>query len=172
MAEQISELIVKYGLETVCIALLINFFTAVTKLPIKYFANKTKHGAQITRFIVFLPVIFGFAFSSLYAKFVAKDFAFGKEFLTLWLTSSSLSLTFYAVFEKLMPPKSGTTAEEAEAERQAIEKLENVLNKGQKNDDTNVNKADEAATEATDVAASEKIVLRGNKNENSETEEK
>ena len=103
--EQILEMITIYGLETVVIALLINIFTGLVKIPIKLLANKLKDYTKVTRFIVFLPIGFGFLLSFLYAKFMIGGFSFDREFITMWLTSSSLSLTFYAIFEKLFPSK-------------------------------------------------------------------
>ena len=64
--EQILEMIRIYGLETVVIALLVNIFTGIAKMPIKSLASKLKDYTKVTRFIVFLPVLFGFLFSFLY----------------------------------------------------------------------------------------------------------
>lgn len=141
MIEQITELIAEYGLETVCLALIVNALTAVIKIPIKLLAKRTKDSANITRFIVFLPFVIGFASTFAYCKWIANGFSFGKEFVTLWLTSSSLSLTFYAVFEKLTPQKN---------------------KKGKTSDDGE--KTQETAVQETEkqVEHSEKIILRGN----------
>lgn len=119
MTERVIELIAEYGFETVCIAFAINLLTAVIKLPVKKIAAKRENGANITRFIVFLPVVLGLALTLLYGKFIAENFTFGKEFVTLWLTSSSLSLTFYAVFEKLTPPKNKKENEKNNDERES-----------------------------------------------------
>ena len=119
MTERVIELIAEYGLETVCIAFAINLLTAVIKLPVKKLAKRAKNGANITRFIVFLPLLLGFALSILYVTFIAQEKTFGKEFVTLWLSSSSLSLTFYAVFEKLTPPKNKKENEKNNDERES-----------------------------------------------------
>ena len=103
--EQILELVKDYGLETVVIALLVNVVVGIVKMPIKALAGKLKDYTKVTRFIVFLPIIFGFLFSICYAYFIQQAYSFNKEFVTLWLTSSSLSLTFYAIFEKIFPSK-------------------------------------------------------------------
>lgn len=103
--EQILEMITTYGLETVLIALLVNVLTGLVKMPIKSLANKLNDYTKVTRFIVFLPIGFGFLLSFLYAKFIIGAFNFDRAFITMWLTSSSLSLTFYAIFEKLFPSK-------------------------------------------------------------------
>ena len=103
--EQILEMITTYGLETVLIALLVNVLTGLVKMPIKSLANKLNDYTKVTRFIVFLPIGFGFLLSFLYARFMVGVFNFDRAFITMWLTSSSLSLTFYAIFEKLFPSK-------------------------------------------------------------------
>ena len=103
--EQIIEIISTYSLEVVIIALLTNGLTALVKIPIKYWANKLDNYTKVTRFIVFLPIGFGFLLSFLYAQFLAGGFNFDRAFITMWLTSSSLSLTFYAIFEKMFPSK-------------------------------------------------------------------
>ena len=103
--EQILEMITTYGLETVLIALLVNVLTGLVKMPIKSLANKLNDYTKVTRFIVFLPIGFGFLLSFLYANFIIGAFDFDRAFITMWLTSSSLSLTFYAIFEKLFPSK-------------------------------------------------------------------
>ena len=103
--EQILEMITTYGLETVLISLLVNVLTGLVKMPIKSLANKLNDYTKVTRFIVFLPIGFGFLLSFLYARFMVGVFNFDRAFITMWLTSSSLSLTFYAIFEKLFPSK-------------------------------------------------------------------
>ena len=105
MADNIVEVIAQYGLETITIALLVNVHTGLIKMPIKHLASKMKHSARITRFIVILPLIISFGITLCYMKYIADNFSFGKEFVTLWLTSSSLSLTIYAVIEKMIPSK-------------------------------------------------------------------
>lgn len=109
--EQILEMIRTYGLETVVIALLVNIFTGIAKMPIKSLASKLKDYTKVTRFIVFLPVLFGFLFSFLYVRLIVGEFNFDREFVTMWLTSSSLSLTFYAILEKLFPSKKKVLSE-------------------------------------------------------------
>lgn len=103
--EEILDIIAKYGLETVIIALVINLATGVVKLPIKAWANKLEDRTKVTRFIVFLPIILGLLITWLYAKFIKGSFVFDTTFTTLWLTASSLSLTFYAIYEKMFPSR-------------------------------------------------------------------
>ena len=58
--EEILDIIAKYGLETVIIALVINLATGVVKLPIKAWASKLEDRTKVTRFIVFLPLFWAY----------------------------------------------------------------------------------------------------------------
>ena len=99
--EDLLILLSKYGLEKVVLALVVNLLTSIVKIPIKRWAKKLKDSSKLTRFIVFLPAILGFGIVAAYSKFIKLEFAFDKPFISLWITTSSLSLTFYAVIEKL-----------------------------------------------------------------------
>ena len=168
MEEKILQTIAQYGLETVCIALCVNLLTAVIKLPVKKLAKRAKNGANVTRFIVFLPLLLGFALSILYVNFIAREKIFGKEFMTLWVTSSSLSLTFYAVFDKLIPPKNKAESDaELKASKEVLDKIQAAVNgveenkqTGENNDEpTNEEKTCATGTESAEVNT--KIILRG-----------
>ena len=98
--EEIIEIIKTYGIETVLIALAINMLTAIIKMPIKKICSRLRSSKKATRFIVFLPIVIGFGITYVYKNYF-DIFIFDKEFFTTWLTSTSLSLTFYAIFEKL-----------------------------------------------------------------------
>ena len=171
MVEQILEMITTYGLETVAIALIINVLTGFVKMPIKSLANKLKDYTKVTRFIVFLPVGFGFFISYLYVKFIKGAFNFDRDFVTLWLTSSSLSLTFYAIFEKLFPSKKKIFNE---SEIKASEKiltdikqiLDETLNKGAVEKGETVAPEEETSmnTETAEELKENKIILRGKSN--------
>ena len=99
--EFIIESIVTYGLETIGLALVINLFTSIIKLPIKLLAKKSKNRKNITRFIVFMPIVLGFVVVYLYYLFLFGNVTYNREFITLWITATSFSLTFYAIFEKV-----------------------------------------------------------------------
>lgn len=122
--EQILELINLYGLETVVIALMINIGTGLVKIPIKALASRLKDYTKITRFIVFVPIILGYMMSFIYFKYIESAYMFNCAFVRLWLTSSSLSLTFYAIFEKLFPSKKKLLTECEIKTSEAI--LENI----------------------------------------------
>lgn len=163
MGESIIGSITNNGLETICIALCVNLFTAVIKLPVKALAKRAKNSARITRFIVFLPVLLGFVFTLLYCECLASVQIAWKDFVTTWLASSSLSLTFYAIFEKLFPRKEKIMSDgEIEENRRLIKKIENIAENAENSGSAEL--ADEAKKSA------EKIVLRGKKNAENEIE--
>ena len=120
MKDLIIELITVYGFETVILALTINKVTGIIKMPIKMMARKLDDYTVVTRFIVFLPIIIGFAITCLYIYLFKNIFVINRAFLTLFITSTSLSLTFYAIFEKLFPSKAKI---ESKAEINASEKI-------------------------------------------------
>lgn len=166
--EQILEMIRTYGLETVVIALLVNIFTGIAKMPIKSLASKLKDYTKVTRFIVFLPVLFGFLFSFLYVRFIVGEFNFDREFVTMWLTSSSLSLTFYAIFEKLFPSKKKVLSEcEIKTSEAILESIKRLIEDTLQNDAENHN-LEQSAEISKSVAEEEvkenKIILRGRGN--------
>lgn len=105
MNEKIVSLITDYGLEAVVLGLAINVLTGLIKLPIKAFAKKLEDGSKLTRYLVFLPVILGFCLTLGYTAAIKGEIDITREFVTLWVSSSSLSLTFYALWEKLFPTK-------------------------------------------------------------------
>ena len=105
MNEKIVSLITDYGLEAVVLGLAINVLTGLIKLPIKSFAKKLEDGSKLTRYLVFLPVILGFCLTLGYTAAIKGEIDITREFVTLWVSSSSLSLTFYALWEKLFPTK-------------------------------------------------------------------
>ena len=161
MKDLIIELITVYGFETVLIALVINILTGIIKMPIKKLARKLEDSSNVTRFIVLLPILLGFGITCLYFYLFKQGILFNRTFLTLFCTSTSLSLTFYAIFEKLFPSKSKI---EEKAEINASEKilkfitdiLDSVTVKSEKNEET---------------SNSSKLVLRGKCNAKVKNEE-
>ena len=168
MDGQVLNIIANYGLETVCIALAVNLCTAVIKLPVKALAHKLKDGSRITRFIVFLPVLLGLTFTVIYSKYIAHTPVFDKSFTTLWLTSSSLSLTFYAIFEKQKKKKNQTALPaETEESRELIEDIRAAMDKLNGKAEENPNGNAEQSSEEFG-----KIILRGKNDEKNDAEEK
>ncbi len=166
--ETILSLINTYGLETVIIALLINVFTGIIKMPIKKLASKAKDSTKITRFIVFLPIILGFGFTFLYVRFFDGGFDFNRAFVTLWITSSSLSLTIYAILEKIFPSKKKLlTACEVKTSESILTEIKkwteeyfqakDTASEGQAINEVN------SETQETGEMVAKKIILRGKK---------
>ena len=157
--EEITAALRLYGLETVILALAINICTAFCKIPVKLLARKAKDSASITRFIVLMPIVIGFVFTLCYARWIARSAILDKAFLQLWLTASGLSLTFYAVAEKLFPAKSKSVDKSTlQASKELIEKIADSV----AIEDTK----DMPADNKTDV--SQKIVLKGRKQDETE----
>ena len=166
--EQILEMITTYGLETVLIALLVNMLTGLVKMPIKSLANKLNDYTKATRFIVFLPIGFGFLLSFLYARFMIGVFNFDRAFITMWLTSSSLSLTFYAIFEKLFPSREKTLSDcEIKTSETILTNIRQLVEQFLPKDDVRETPNEEVA-EIEETVAEEvkdnKIILRGKAN--------
>ena len=114
--DMIIDLVNKYGLNTVILALIINILTQVLKLPIK----KITDDKNITRLIVFMPIVLGFIITYLFKLIIYKEVVFNQEFMNLFISSTSLSLSFYAIFEKIFPKR--------EKEDGTIEASQEVLN--------------------------------------------
>lgn len=144
--DKILNFLTVYGLEPIILALVINVMTGLIKLPVKALAGKMKDGSLVTRFLVFLPVVLGFLLTMLYSVLVNSGLQIDNSFYRLWLSSSSLSLTFYAVFEKLIPSKKSILKNyEVEANKQLIEEIQSLL------------KLTDTATDRSEVEISEDI---------------
>ncbi len=158
MEGEVLNLIAKYGLEAALLAIAINVLTGLIKLPVKAWAKKLEDGTKLTRYLVFLPVALGFVLTVVYVKIRFGEVAFDKGFMTLWLTASSLSLTLYAVFEKMFPAKEKVLKDyEIEANEKLLEEIRKLAG-------MTAEKPEEEKKEL------KKIVLGGKRNEGTETE--
>lgn len=101
MEAQVLKLIMDYGLETVVIALAINMLTGISKLPLKAIAKKMEDGSKLTKYLVFLPLLWGLVLTLAYVKVRTGAVTWNKTFVTLWLTSSSLSLPLYQMRKRI-----------------------------------------------------------------------
>ena len=129
MQEQILEMISMYGIETLTIALAINILTGIVKLPIKAIARKMKDGTTLTRWIVFLPVILAAGLTCGYARLKTGNWVFGDSEITIWLTASSLSLSIYAILEKMFPSKRKILEKhEVDENKKLIETIKVIAN--------------------------------------------
>ena len=130
MKEYIVDLILEYGLETIILALIINILTTIIKIPIKKYAKRLSDSKKVTRFIVFIPILIGFIITLLYSYLCNNEFLVNKEVLKMYTTSTSLSLSFYAVYEKLIYKKTKNV--EVEASLGLINMLNEVINEENK----------------------------------------
>lgn len=163
----IIQMMTDYGIDTLVIALCTVVFTGLFKIPIKKLAEKTKNSKKITRFITFLPIVFGFGLTVLCAYLLTKRIVFNKSFYVQWLSSVSLSLAIYAFWEKFVPSEKKILSEaEIEANREVVEELRNKL--------VGTNEEMETTPQLTDLIAEnmnaekvtehKKIILSHNKN--------
>lgn len=167
----ISELVQNYGLDSVLIAAAVCILTGLIKLPIKRLAAKTKDSSKYTKYITFLPLLLGFGATALYEYIMTRSVSFAGEFITLWLTSSSLSLAIYAFIEKFIPSKKKIlSAEEIRQNEEMLDSIKSVLTaEGVVLSEASEGKQDlEAAENTIEPQATEsiqgKIILRGKRN--------
>ena len=124
----ITELVQNYGLDSVLIAAAVCILTGLVKMPIKSLAAKAKDSSKYTKYITFLPLLLGFGVTALYEYIMTKTVSFTGEFITLWLTSSSLSLAIYAFIEKFIPSKKKIlSAEEIRQNEEMLDSLKSIL---------------------------------------------
>lgn len=122
------QLITDNGVDTIVIALGTVVFTGLFKIPIKKLAAKTKNSKKITRFVTFLPILFGFGLTVLSAYLLTNQVSFSKEFYVQWLSSVSLSLAIYAFWEKFVPFEKQILSEaEIKANMTVVEELKSKL---------------------------------------------
>lgn len=122
--EEIVNVITGYKLECVLMAILICILTAVLKLPIKKLASKLENSQKLTRFIVFMPLVLGFGVNALFYLLLNKPLVIDGDYVTSWLSATSISLALYAVIEKMFPKKEKVlTAEEVTKNKNKIEQI-------------------------------------------------
>ena len=125
---EIINLIQDYGFESVLIAIIVCIMTGLIKMPIKSLAAKTKDSSRYTKYITFLPLIIGFGVVALYEYVILKSVTITAEYITLWLTSSSLSLAIYAFIEKFIPSKKKIlSAEEIRQNQEMLDEIKKNL---------------------------------------------
>ena len=164
----IIQLITDYGVDTLVIALCTVVFTGLFKIPIKKLAAKTKNSKKITRFVTFLPILFGFGLTVLSKYLLTKQVSFNKNFYVQWLSSVSLSLAIYAFWEKFVPSeKKILTDAEIKANKAVVEELKSKL--AEKNEIAELTTHSETVTQSVDeveygqVVEHKKIILSNNK---------
>ena len=168
----ITELVQEYGVNSVLIAAGVCILTGLIKMPIKRLAAKTKEPSKYTRYITFLPLMFGLGATALYEYLIAGTVRFTGDFVTLWLTSSSLSLAIYALLEKFIPSKRKILSDEEIRQNQtAIDRLKECLLSDERGESGAAEPCAEreGSAEPTEQRAEparrEKIVLTGKKHD-------
>ena len=162
MYEQILQLIADYGLEAVIIAMSINILTGLLKLPIKSWASRMQDGTQLTKYLVFLPIILGFLLTMGYLWLINGAIIINYTFATVWLSSSSLSLSLYAVWEKLFPSKKKILAQnEIEENARLIKEMKSLIEGKERSDLTRIHEKTNQETVQSEQSKA-KIILKGN----------
>ena len=165
MNEQILQLIADYGLEATVIALVINVLTGIIKLPIKLLASKMQDGSQLTKYLVFLPILLGFAVTMGYMWLMHKKIAFDYKFISMWLSGSTLSLSLYAIFEKIFPSKRKILEKhEMDENKQLIQQLEQLFIEKNKQQEMDANQ--EVIPTSSLEQKPNKLILNGNISQN------
>lgn len=174
----ILELIQNYGFDSVLTAATVCILTGLIKMPIKSLASKTKNSKKYTKYITFLPLFLGFGVTVLYEFILTKEVLFTVDFMTLWLTSSSLSLAIYAFIEKFIPNKKKIlSAEEIKQNEEMLDTIKSYLMADKQCEETEKSTVTIAETteKSQDLTTAEretqvhesvrgKIILRGRKN--------
>ena len=161
----------EYGITTVILAVLINILTGLIKLPVKALASKLEDSTRITRFLVFMPVLLGFLSAMAYSAAVNKSLVFDEGFYRLWLSSSSLSLTFYAVFEKIFPSrKKVLSSDEIDENKRLIEEIRTATGISDATAETNAETPESGNNTAERPVTKQRFILGRNKNERTEIE--
>ena len=113
--ETIEEMIENYGIDNFVLALLIIITTGFAKIPLKLITAKWQNkGDNLNKYIVLLPILFGIGYAALYTYLFCGT-AWNESTLSIALTSTTLSLSIYAITEKFFEKKkNGTASEESE----------------------------------------------------------
>jgi len=128
MEQEILNILSTYGVEAIMIALLINLLTGFIKKPIKAYSQKS--GRDLNKFISLVPVVLGFIAAVIYYLCSAgfKNIKFENIF-TLALSSASLSLAVFAVYEKFFPKKKADDGSDTESDKNDINIVLNAAKK-------------------------------------------
>lgn len=125
--DTIEEMIANYGINNFVLGLLIIITTGVVKIPFKLITEKWQSkGVNLNRFIVLLPILFGIGYASLYT-YIFYGVAWNDDTLSIALTSTTLSLSIYAITEKLFDKKKTDTALQNAKQPEKIDSMEEQL---------------------------------------------
>ena len=110
--ETIEEMIANYGINNFVLALLIIITTGFAKIPLKLITAKWRNkGVNLNKYIVLLPILFGIGYAALYTYLFCGT-AWSEDTLSIALTSTTLSLSIYAITEKLFEKKKNESIKE------------------------------------------------------------
>ena len=110
--ETIEEMIANYGINNFVLALLIIITTGFAKIPLKLITAKWRNkGVNLNKYIVLLPILFGIGYAALYTYLFCGP-AWSEDTLSIALTSTTLSLSIYAITEKLFEKKKNESIKE------------------------------------------------------------
>ena len=110
--ETIEEMIANYGINNFVLALLIIITTGFAKIPLKLITDKWRNkGVNLNKYIVLLPILFGIGYAALYTYLFCGT-AWSEDTLSIALTSTTLSLSIYAITEKLFEKKKNESIKE------------------------------------------------------------
>ena len=176
---EILHAVTSYGMDIVACAFLTFILTGIVKMPLKALAEKSSDSKKYTRFITFLPVILGLGVAAAYTYLENGALAYDKPFFTRWLSAVSVSLAFYAFWEKFIPSKKKILeTEEIAANKALVEEVRSLLLKEDveqiavtgSQDQTDDEQADETVetvvmpetyVDAAQPNVRKKIILRG-----------
>lgn len=151
--EEVIGIVTSYGMDTILIALSINIATNLLKVPIKKISAKLEpKGMNVKKYITLLPLILGIIFASLATGlFIDKGNFWNEKTSVLAVSSGSLSLALYAIFEKFMKSSKQDnqlyTAEDLEKAKNIINKFDDAVNKANTLDDSDNNIEKDDSTE-------------------------
>ena len=110
--ETIEEMIANYGINNFVLALLIIITTGFAKIPLKLITAKLLNKVvNMNKYIVLLPNLFGIVYAALYTYLFCGT-AWSEDTLSIALTSTTLSLSIYAITEKLFEKKKNESIKE------------------------------------------------------------
>ena len=122
--ETIEEMIANYGINNFVLALLIIITTGFAKIPLKLITAKWQNkGINLNKYRVLLPILFGIGYAALYTYLFCGT-AWNEDTLSIALTSTTLSLSIYAITEKLFEKKRNESIIE---KRDCMEVSENPI---------------------------------------------
>ena len=129
--EVIKSLLIDYGSDTFAIAISTVILTGLLKIPIKALSQKSNNSKKITRFITFMPIFIVFGLTVVSSLFLKNNIVFDQFFFERWLSSVSLSLAAYAIWEQFVPSsKKILTDAEIKANKELVDELKDRLLNG------------------------------------------